>query len=191
MVAWNDQIENARRRLKTAYLTHGAGNGGWRRIAAKMNVNLRTVYEFAERGILPASAVIRDVLLRGYPSEPQPMDALMLNIRDELRARHIGEGNAIKTRELLQVLGVSQMSDRQLRHAIEKINHDHQGLICSSPWSGYWWSSGMGDLDAVEAAFHRAKTQLDNAAHLRRNIIREYGGQIPLPAFVENVPETN
>jgi len=105
-----------------------------------------------------------------------------------LKTFHLGKGKAIRKRDLLKELfgadvaadeSYNNLHDRELRGAIEEINHDEGGLICSSAADGYWWAESLRDgIKAAEANKSRALTQLHNAEQLVDNIKRQYGGQL-------------
>lgn len=102
---------------------------------------------------------------------------------------HVGQGKAIKKRELLrELLGAeaasnesyNNLQDRQMRDAINKANEEG-ALICSSATRGYWWAADMSDgLGSVTENKSRAMTQLANVSTLEKNLEREYGGQLEL-----------
>jgi len=118
-------------------------------------------------------------------------------MEDELKTRlmwlmktyHVGQGRAIKKKDLLlKLYGVqaaadesyNNLDDRELRAAIPEINLAG-GLICSSASSGYWWAASLEDgLEAAERNMNRALTQLENARRLAKNLQAEYGGQLAL-----------
>ena len=54
-------------------------------------------------------------------------------------------------------------------------------VICSTPADGYFWASSLREgQEAVSHLEKRARTQLDNTSHLRRNLQRKFGGQLTL-----------
>jgi len=107
-----------------------------------------------------------------------------------LRTYHVGQGKAIKKRDLLrEIFGQSvaedesynNLQDRQLRDAINKANNEEGALICSSARLGYWWAASMSDgVGAIEENKSRAMTQLANVSALEKNLQKEYGGQLEL-----------
>ncbi len=174
-----------------------ARKGGFRALADEVfrglvNVkpNMSYVYEFVMNGKLPANEEIREKLLTfgTKPQEKKPMDILQQKLFDTMRFYHVGEGKSIKKRDLLKEIygpdaaadeSYNNPNDRRLRQAIEEINHDHEGLICSSPDAGYFWASSLSEgLEAVDASTRRAATQMENASHLKRNLQRAFGGQL-------------
>jgi hypothetical protein len=168
--------------------------GGWRAVADRLGIkNVSYVHRFALHGELPNNPEIRQALLRGravQERKPEDMDEMMQRLQYVMSTWHVGKEKAIKKRDLLtEIFGegagknesYNNPYDRKLRSMIEELNHDHGGLICSTPDAGYFWASSLTEgLDAVEASNRRAVTQLDNAKHLERNLKNQFGGQLEL-----------
>lgn len=166
---------------------------GYRALADEIGVNVRYVFEFVTKGLLPTNEDVREKLLEwrpGGPKEAQPMEGLMLKLYNLVRLHHIGKKSGIKKRDLLRELyseaaardeSYNNPYDRALREMIKELNHDHGALICSTSKDGYFWASSLGEgLRTVERDEKRARTQLDNTSHLRRNLQQAFGGQLEM-----------
>jgi hypothetical protein len=119
----------------------------------------------------------------------------LITTTDEAKARlvhilknyHVGQGKAIKKRDLLrEVFGdeaaknesYNNLDDRALRDMMNKAN-DEGALICSSSRLGYWWAADLKDgLASVYENRARAETQFKNTRQLEANLEREFGGQL-------------
>ena len=191
------KLVRAQTRLLKAY-SGFRRNGGWRALAEKvsrdagMPINQKYIYELCAKNIAPANPEIRDALTdwRLNAMEQKAMTDLEQRISAEMKRNHIGRAHAIKTKDLLFLLfGEEAAADRstnnrfsrELREAIVSLNHDHEALICSTPADGYFWASSLREgQEAVSHLEKRARTQLDNTSHLRRNLQRKFGGQLTL-----------
>jgi hypothetical protein len=185
------QVLKAQTRLLRLY-SERRQKGGWRRVADDLGIsNVSYVFNFAVHGKLSGNPEVLAVLMRGKPiSERKPMDQLEQKLFNMMRFHHIGQAHAIKKRDLLAALYGAEAArdesynnphDRKLRSMIETLNHDHGALICSSPSAGYFYASSLTEgLRAVEHLEKRARTQLDNTSHLKRNLQENFGGQLEM-----------
>ncbi len=178
------RVRHARRRLKLAHRRLGS----WQRVAEEEGVNVRHVHGLATKGIVPKNARVAAVLLeaKGTTEKLTPDQAMLVHILQE----HPGKSNAQKLWDLVRRLFGSaaaenptnnNLAGRKTRAMIEAINHDHDGLICSDPFAGYWWAANLDEgIEAADKARGRAIKQMDNANQLERNAKKVYGGQLGL-----------
>ena len=168
--------------------------GGWRAVQKYLGLkNISYAFEFVTKGKLSNNPEIRAVLLSGKPwreRKPMAMNPFMQRLEYVMKRWHLGKGKAIKKWDLLvEIYGSYAIEDRsnnnpydrELRSMIEGLNHDHGGLICSTPDVGYFWASSLNEgLDAVQHSTLRAAHQMENARHLETNLQREFGGQLTM-----------
>jgi len=177
---------------KTRLLKLKSEHKSWHRVADYLGINVRYVWEFYWKGMLPSNVDIRRILMSGKPADKEikEMDPLMQRLHYVLSTWHVGKGKAIKKRDLLKEIfgdyaaqdeSYNNQYDRRLRSMIEELNHDHEGLICSTPDAGYFWAGSLSEgLSAVEQNTRRAATQMDNAHRLERNLKQKFGGQLEM-----------
>jgi len=180
----------AQTRLRKRY-SQLRDRGGYRALADEMSMNQKYVWEFVRRGVLPNNEELRERLLdwRSDGKKEKPLDDLMLRLHDLILV-HKGVGCAIKKKDLLKELygegaaadeSYNNVYDRRLRSMIERLIHDHGALICSTPRAGYFWAGTLSEgLACVERSEMRARKQLDNTGHLKRNLQLVFGGQLEI-----------
>ncbi len=157
---------------------------------AGIQINHKYIYELCVKNLTPTNPEIVEALIqwRANAKGLAAMTELEQRILKCLQSQHIGRAHAIKTKDLLGILfgddvaadrSINNRFSRELREAIVSLNHDHAALICSTPADGYFIAASLQEgQNAVRHLEKRARTQLDNASHLRRNLERQFGGQL-------------
>ncbi len=183
------RVVQAQTRLQNRYNELKQNGGGWRSVADEVGLNMRYVWEFAAKGILPGNEELLEILLHWQPpaKEKRPMQPKMVQLLNLIQS-HVGEDRRVKRRDLLEDLfGLEAAQDesnnnpwdREMREMIQELNRDYGALIVGSPKGGYFWGSSLAEvLKSVETQMKGARTQLVNAAHLKANAKRCFGGQL-------------
>lgn len=93
-------------------------------------------------------------------------------------ARHHGQGNGIKARDLAKQLNVST---RQLRREITSLRYGEGRPICGKPSTGYFMADTAAELEATFAFLHRRVVgTLRTMARMRNCSLPALLGQINL-----------
>jgi len=93
-------------------------------------------------------------------------------------ARHVGEANGIRAKDLAQQLGVHE---RQLRHLISQLIFERGVAIVGQPSTGYFIAKTPGEISrSVEFHRERALHELKKASVLSNVPLPELLGQLKL-----------